>query len=80
MSIIGRIGRSGTGMVLVALDDDWLAVWNEAGQYFYEPERIQTFLTKTFDDVRNVSNPDEVLAEIVAVEDVPEAPADIFAP
>jgi hypothetical protein len=78
--LIGRTGRRGNGQVLVALDDEWLAVWNEAGQYFYEPERIQTFLTKTFDDVLNVSNPDEVLAEIVAIEDVPEVPIEVLAP
>jgi hypothetical protein len=84
MRVIGRIGDEGMGMLLVMLDDDFMAVWNENSGLFYPTvELAQSYLSKTLADVDAVSEAgsDALLAVIAAAGDPPPPiPSDELVP
>ena len=66
-AILGRIGLPGTGRLIVSLDGEWMAMWNEAMQAFMPfPQRIQSFAGRFIGTIDAVPDAELQLQMILA--------------
>ena len=75
MVLIGRIGRPGKGRLVFKLDEDWVVVWDEIGQTYWEPQPIQSFIGKLVGDIDLVDEPDIITNQVIGSGGIPFVPA-----